>query len=85
LVLEAFARFLQLWMTEAINWTLMISDGVLLILVFKLLKKKQMSSVKDLIVMVVVKFIMLISLITSEEIKTQKEKNALKRPTQKLT
>jgi len=72
-------------MTEAINWTLMISDGVLLILVFKLLKKKQMSSVKDLIVMVVVKFIMLISLITSEEIQTQKEKNALKRPTQKLT
>jgi len=72
-------------MTEAINWTLMISDGVLSILVFKLLKKKQMSSVKDLIVMVVVKFIMLISLITSEEIQTQKEKNALKRPTQKLT
>jgi len=63
----------------------MISDGVLSILVFKLHKKKLLNSVKNLIVMLVGKFIMLISLIISEETWTQKEKNALERPTQKLT
>jgi len=65
--LEASARFSQLWMMEARIWTLMISDGVLSILVFKFQKMKVKSFLKNLIKTVAVKFIMLISLIVLEE------------------
>jgi hypothetical protein len=67
LELEAFAKFSQLWMTEAIIWTLMISDGVLSILDFKFQKKKVTSSLKNLIWIIVVRLITLASLVISEE------------------
>jgi hypothetical protein len=65
--LETFAKFSQLWMTEVIIWTLMISDGVSSILDFKFQKKKVTSSLKNLIKIIVEKLIMLISLHISEE------------------
>ena len=65
--LEISAKFLQLWMMEAISWTLMISDGDSLILVFRFQKKKVKSSLKNLMLTVVVKFIMLISCLILEE------------------
>jgi len=71
--LEAFAKFSLLWMMEADYWTLMISDGDLSILVFNVQKKSVMNSLKNLTMMDLVKFIMLISLMKLEEPVTQKD------------
>ena len=58
---------------EVDYWTLMISDGDLLILVFNVQKKSVMNSLKNLKKTDVVKFIMLISLMKLEEPVTQKD------------
>ena len=71
--LEAFAGFLLLWMTEAHNWTMMISDGDLSILVFNFQKKNAPNSLKNSMQVALVKSIMPISLLNLEETATQKE------------
>lgn len=69
--LEASVKFSLQWTTEAIIWTLMISDGVLSILVCRFLKKKVMFFFKDLILEIVEKLIILISLLILEETAVQ--------------
>lgn len=58
-------------MMEVDYWTLMISDGDLLILVFNVQKKSVMNYLKNLTK--TVKFIMQISLMKLEEPVTQKD------------
>ena len=77
--LEAFAGFSLLWMTEAHNWTMMISDGDLSILVFNFQKKNVLNSLRNSMQVALVKSIMPISLLNLEETATQKEQTSFKK------
>jgi hypothetical protein len=67
---EVSAEFSLQWMTEAVNWKKMISDGDLSILVFNFQKKNALNSAVN---SVEVRLIMLISLMNLEEAATLKE------------